>query len=637
MLAFFVALLAAVILAPTAAEPGKRQVDYHNVRASVVYTVAGEATPASLGSFGPQHLTSLGAQQLFAAGSFFRQRYLVNDDDGPTDGTTDEAYRPIAGLSADIVNDDHLYALTTDDQPNVASAQAFLQGLYPPFEIAGSDAAATATQLDPSSVLSNGSYVSSPLDGYRYPRIRAASTLDPAYASVAGNRQCGAWAASAQVHLASEAFTEVANAAADLYYDVGTALLYDVLDDSGWDYINAVPIWDYLSYMYNHNSTVMSLLSSNISFPGALDQVRDLASRREWAINADLAYSSVATGAQVGEQIRAVAGKTLAAKVLGLFSEAIASGGDTNKLNLLFGDHAPLTAFFGLARMQQADADFYGLPEPGSSLVFDLFTTDDAADAPFPTSDEADSLKVRVYFRNGTAPTADPDDDGIRDVQNSVLTARTLFGNYAVDFAWDDFGRDMAAVMTPSAAHWCAACGGTALFCPAFSYAGLADDEEARRTDGCVSPPVAGVIGVVVTLVVLAIVAALLALLLGVRVRRVPPPPPAAAKKSFGGFKGDAKMASDADLALPKGGAPAGAGAPAPRGPLGDVKGHERVGSWELSGPGDKDVEGGGPGADAGAMGMSMGVGRAGLERRRSEESLEVSPYAEPVRPEERV
>ena len=73
----------------------------------------------------PTSLTPLGIQETYDTGAYFRDRY-VDDDDGDTE---------IAGISAKAVELGQI-APTAPQGDNVLqnSAQAFLQGLYPPIQ-----------------------------------------------------------------------------------------------------------------------------------------------------------------------------------------------------------------------------------------------------------------------------------------------------------------------------------------------------------------------------------------------------------------------------------------------------------------------------------------------------------------------
>lgn len=128
---------------------------------AVVLSLHGERTPEIADAF--PYLTPLGAQQALAAGSAIRTRYI----EGP--GTNATNSYPIPGLSVNIVDNTQLYLLARDDDYIAGSAQAFMQGVYPPLGPA---------YVDEESILSNGTLIQYPLGGYQYPTIHAISPLD---------------------------------------------------------------------------------------------------------------------------------------------------------------------------------------------------------------------------------------------------------------------------------------------------------------------------------------------------------------------------------------------------------------------------------------------------------------------------
>jgi hypothetical protein len=123
------------------------------VLSSFIYTVYGDRTPLILSE--EPTLTPLGAQQLYSVGQTFRNRY-VGSNGSDTAGTA------ILGISPYILNNEAISILTTSDQYLVASATAFMQGLYPPLELSSSGTFATDL-----SALANGSIITAPLSNYR--------------------------------------------------------------------------------------------------------------------------------------------------------------------------------------------------------------------------------------------------------------------------------------------------------------------------------------------------------------------------------------------------------------------------------------------------------------------------------------
>ena len=149
MFALVIALLAAVLLLPSS----HAQTNPYTVLSSVVFIRSGEHTPQIL-TRSPATLTSLGAQQAYKAGSFLRDRYVSS-----TTSRSGIDKAPLRGLSANSFNPAEVYVLAQDDHPTAATAQAFMQGLYPPLVLNET----MASLVDSTSVLANNSYVILPL------------------------------------------------------------------------------------------------------------------------------------------------------------------------------------------------------------------------------------------------------------------------------------------------------------------------------------------------------------------------------------------------------------------------------------------------------------------------------------------
>lgn len=152
------------------------------VLSAFIYTQHGDRTP--LYSTDTSILTPYGAQQMFTAGSKFRSRYLT------TTFNSASTTSAIQDISHYLLDTDEVLILANDDQFNVASAQAFMQGLYPPLADATN---LNYTQMAGISNLANGSNIVAPLNGYQYPQIRTASPYDLNSIWVDGAADCPAW------------------------------------------------------------------------------------------------------------------------------------------------------------------------------------------------------------------------------------------------------------------------------------------------------------------------------------------------------------------------------------------------------------------------------------------------------------
>lgn len=101
-------------------------------------------------AWAPVNLTALGADEVFASGTYYRSQYISSN-----------ATTPIHGISSDIAVLAQLSVTSPIDNVLQSSAEVFLQGLYPP-------AGAASVQT-----LANGSSVEAPLGGYQYVPVQA--------------------------------------------------------------------------------------------------------------------------------------------------------------------------------------------------------------------------------------------------------------------------------------------------------------------------------------------------------------------------------------------------------------------------------------------------------------------------------
>lgn len=339
------------------------------------------------------------------------------------------------------------------------------------------------------------------------------------------------------------------------------------------DYSNAYAIYDALAYHYTHDVDTFTDLNKDEN-AGVFEKVRYLADQDAW-----YRYGNVSSDTDASESYRAMAGKTLAALVLGRFQQVITNqgnatngliNGQSQPMTFLFGDFDPILSLLSVTEVdyQQQTKRWHSIPEFASAIIFELFTRGEAK------ADNSDNLWVRFSYHNGTD-----------DYDGTAPQAYSMFRNgpSRTDMTWQEFSDSMERVMVNQLSDWCAECLSQRFFCyavddPTVNISLLAP----AKSHAKVSPVVAGVIGAVVSLAVAGILFGIAMLLGGIRFHRVQ----RRRTSALGGFKGSAKLASDPDLNLPK-------NAAAPAGIVSfddpDAKGsaprrvpHERVGSWEL-------------------------------------------------------
>ena len=561
--------------------------------ASVIFSLYGDRTPYIL----PQTytLTPLGAQQLYSAGSAFRRRYISTQTSANQYGFS----ASINGISEFQLDSSQVTMESAADQFIVASAQAFMQGLYPPLQLASNDTFVTSQ-----SSLANGSNIQAPLHGYQYPQIYTASRNDDNSIWIAGEVSCPSYTASCYDYYTSLEYAAMLDTTAEFYTSLEQDFLNGIFTNSSVGYFDAYYIWDYLQYGFTHNTSIATRISADV-----LLYARSLADQLIFALNGNTS----ASGATPGDQIRAIGGKTLATRIVEALYTNIDTSGQYDQMTLLFGSFEPMISFAALAGLAtEQTPQFYSVPDPGSSMVFELFSMSVNATEGYPARSD---LNVRFLFQNGTG-------------EGSELISYSLFGrdpSQAV-MSFDEFVAGMETIWMPSVTDWCNTCSSFSVFCPAFvgsSGRGSSSGSSygAGSSDHDISPAVAGVIGAIVTLVVAAIVVAIVALLGGLRVYRIK----SKGRSDLGGFKGGEKLASDPDLTVAR--SQVGATITAISSPSAGRL-HERVGSWEL---GDQVKAKDAQIPNLAPLDLS--------ERRPSfeDDELHVSPFAPPVKPDDRV
>lgn len=495
------------------------------VYSSVVYTYNGDRTPLILPL--QNTLTPFGARQLESAGSFLRQRYLAIPQGANEVDTT------IDGILKDNLDNSQVFILSMPDQYIVASAQAFMQGLYPP-------------ALDASSAFSNGTVILAPLGGYQYPQIITVGSQDPNSIYLTGDNNCLVYDEAAADYAKSPEALQTRSATQDFYTGFRSDILDGVFENPSYD--SAYLIFDYLNYGYTHNKTIREKLSDT-----DLARARGLADQQIDAINGNTS----ADASSSGNSIQTIAGRTFAAAIAELLTDNVGSSGAVGKINLLFGNFQPMVAFAALAQLPKINTEFYGLPDYGSSMVIEMYSDKGNGSIGYP---DPDDLYIRFLFRNGTDTS-------------STLHTYPLFGSSDTQLlSLNDFLGNVSSFATPSVGDWCLTCQSSSDFCTTYlnfsSDGGAEPSPSSSQAKTTMKPAVAGVIGAVICLAIIGMILVLFMIVGGIRFHR----PKARRRSELGGFKTGEKLPSDEDL--PRGQGVAGASI---------VKnGDDRIKSWEL-------------------------------------------------------
>ncbi|KAJ5746135.1 hypothetical protein N7520_011317 [Penicillium odoratum] len=508
------------------------------------YTLYGDSTPDALLEQQPAGLSAYGASQLAAVGTAFRDRYVSSA------GSTNATEFAIQSISASVLMSKNLEVLSTTDENVIASAQAFMIGLYPPL---GEE------NMNATDAIVNGTTYTAPLDGYQFPKIVTLGSSDPGSLFVAGQSECTMYQAAVSEYRDSGVAAEITQNSEVFYQE----LLHDVLagayNESTAIYANAVSIADYLEYEVLHNSS-----TSDHLFGDDLIRARSLADQFSYATNGQ--DDSALNGSTIGA-VGPIAGQTLATSILEAFNMHMEEEGNGHKMTLLFGGDEPavaLASLVGLASDQQPN--FYSRPVRGASLVFELYSLEtDGDDDSFPDSSD---MYVRFFLHNGT-------DSSTEFVSFSLFG----YGPSQTYLPWDDFQDEMETISLQSIDEWCLRCNASSVFC-----AGALDRGDPTPKKKGMAPAVAGVIGAVVTLVVVGLIAVIGFFICGFRKRAERKK--GGHKPSIGGFKGTSKLASDVDVSFhnPIWGTDKAASMEEDNGFAAGVvmRGQERLGSWEM-------------------------------------------------------
>ena len=153
--------------------------DVYHPHGAFAFIRSGERTPALTGD--TQVLTAVGAQQMYELGQSLRARWIDSD------GNASMGRQNIANMSVDILNNDQISVQTLDKEHLVASAQAFMQGMYPPNALGNSTGLGDATGL-----LADGTTVQAPLNGYQYATVQSFSEYAYNSIYIAGSQSCPA-------------------------------------------------------------------------------------------------------------------------------------------------------------------------------------------------------------------------------------------------------------------------------------------------------------------------------------------------------------------------------------------------------------------------------------------------------------
>ncbi|KAJ5621092.1 hypothetical protein N7510_005076 [Penicillium lagena] len=395
-------------------------------------------------------LTDLGYHEVFAAGTFYNNRYIDNS-----------SAKYIEGISPNVVDLTQVLASAPSDAVLQNSGTGFMQGVYPP----------VGPTLGENKI-ANGTTVQSPLGGYQLIPISVVSTGDDSENSawLEGATGCPKATVSSNDYFYSSEYLELLSSTNDFYKSLAP-MLTAAFNESSTSYLNAYTIFDYLNVARIHNA---SFPHEDLLTDAAYDQLLTLANAHEYG----LAYNA-------SEPVRAIAGASLAGEILQGLNATVTGQGEL--LGVQFGSYGTFLSLFGVMGLPKASVNFTGIPDYASSAVWELVTN--ATGSGIPSTDD---ISVRFTFHNGTLTGSDEP------------VAYPLYGTRNELMSWSDFVSETQKVAVTSDSEWCDVCGLTTGTCAtSSSTASSTSDDSSSGGSGGISRPVAGVIGAMVTLAVI--------------------------------------------------------------------------------------------------------------------------------------
>ncbi|ODV96289.1 hypothetical protein PACTADRAFT_49657 [Pachysolen tannophilus NRRL Y-2460] len=367
-------------------------------------------------------LTTLGQENQYKSGQFYRERYFGLDSDN-NDIDSDYAISGLNNQGAYIGG--QFYGQVTSDSVLLFSHVSFLQGLYPPTTV---DDTNTTLADETLSILANGSTVEGPLNGYQYVQTYVQEAETPNYIWIKGDVDCTSANDAIDDYLASDDFKAINESTLDYYQSLRSLIPEDAFSTDELNFGNAMSIFDYMNVYSIHNATLSALWNETLLY-----RVRVLADEYNWAVN--VGDSDNLSNLTLG-------GQTLAGAIVKYLN--VTKEESTPYINYFTGSYNTMFQIAGVLELNEASVNFTGMPEYGATLVFDLL------------KDTNDSYYVQFSFRNGTADSV-------------PLTVYPLFGGSDTILSWEDFVSKMEAVSISSLDKWCEKCSATLDMCIPYS------------------------------------------------------------------------------------------------------------------------------------------------------------------------
>ncbi|EPS39331.1 hypothetical protein H072_6891 [Dactylellina haptotyla CBS 200.50] len=439
-----------------------------------------------------------GATMCYQDGTFYWNKYLREASDLKIYGTSQ------------IYNEDYVNVEVPNVDISVQSATAFMQGIFKPV-----DMQSTVTSGDNMLAADNSTFMNGPLQGYQYTPITTYRSTDPQSVWVANNiLNCKNQQSSMNLYFATDDYKQMFEESQPFFTSLYKPYFEGVVDADLMVFFSAYSLYDYVNQNRAAGNETLLAMPDEI-----FQQLRVYANHLQFNLYANTTTSADTNWSKgdTTEDLREMGGRLMAGKISRMLQNTLASGGWQDKFNFVLGSYDIMLSFFALANLTSRSDDFYGLPDLGSSMVFELYTDD-----PTLTTDgkiDPASIKVAFGFRNGTSVddtlTYWPlfDDEPLGDPNSMVI---------------DKFLTKMQGISVSSVGQWCSLCNSDNDFCTPLqnnnnnNQSPTGSDSSGNQDSGkkSMNPAVAGVIGAIIMLAIVSIFAAVAFCFFGVGVKR---------------------------------------------------------------------------------------------------------------------
>jgi hypothetical protein len=356
-------------------------------------------------------LTSIGAHNQFLVGQFYRERYFGIDSEGTRN---DSSATLIQGLNEDgVYVNGQIYAEAPYSNVMLFSHYSFLQGLYPPIDIANT------TLIDSfMSELANGTVIENPLNGYQYIQSYIQENATEGYIRIKGDENCPALTKSLQQTQKGDLFEQYTSESSEFLQSLYEyEFIKEKFKQSELTFSNSMNIYDQVYVNSIHNATVAKEIDEDI-----ITEIKIWSDLYQWTLSDKHVNSNLTIGAQ-----------TLMGSILNRLNTTKTSRQPL--LNYYTGSFNTMFQLASVLDLEIQDDRFKTMPEYGCTYVFELL------------SDSDDDIFVRFSFKNGTAEMGDE------------ITAYPLFNTSDVLMSWDDFAQNVKSLAISEVSSWCDACG----------------------------------------------------------------------------------------------------------------------------------------------------------------------------------